>query len=103
YAAFSGTSMATPHVAGAVALMLSAAPALIGDIAQTRQILDQTAIDTSDTTCGGTAADNDVFGEGRLDAYAAVTASPRGPTGILRGTVTDAVSHAALRGFQVHA
>ena len=32
YAAFNGTSMASPHTAGTVALMWSAAPSLIGDI-----------------------------------------------------------------------
>jgi hypothetical protein len=93
--------MATPHVAGVVALMLSAAPALIGDIAQTRQILDQTAVDMNDTTCGGTAADNNVWGEGRIDALAAVTASPRGPTGTLTGTVRDANTSALLVGATV--
>ena len=90
YASISGTSMATPHVAGVVALMFGAAPSLIGQITQTRQILDQTAIDTSDLTCGGAAADNNVWGEGRIDAFAAVTASPRGPVGTLTGTATSA-------------
>ena len=89
YANFSGTSMASPHVAGTVALIWSAAPTLAGNIAQTKQLLDQTAVDTSDLTCGGTAADNNVWGEGKLDAYAAVTAAPRGPSGTLAGQVTE--------------
>ena len=90
YDFFSGTSMASPHVAGTVALMWSAAPTLIGDIASTRTLLDQTAIDTDDPQCGGDAADNNVWGEGRLDAFAAVDLSPRGPQGTLQGTVIDA-------------
>ncbi|WP_433334493.1 S8 family serine peptidase [Spirillospora sp. CA-294931] len=72
YAVHSGTSMATPHVAGTVALMWSARPALKGDIAKTRQILDLTAIDADDRSCGGTAANNNVYGQGRLDAFNAV-------------------------------
>ncbi|HEX6872707.1 MAG TPA: S8 family serine peptidase [Micromonosporaceae bacterium] len=89
YSSFSGTSMASPHTAAAVALMWSAAPTLRGDIAATRAILDSTAIDVDNTSCGGTAADNNVFGEGRLDAYAAVSQSPRGPVGTLEGTVSS--------------
>ncbi|MFC4069246.1 S8 family serine peptidase [Actinoplanes subglobosus] len=87
YASYSGTSMASPHTAAAVALIWSAAPSLRRDIAATRTILDETAIDTNDTTCGGTATDNNVYGQGRLDVYAAVrlAASPSGSlSGIVR-------------------
>lgn len=66
YANMSGTSMAAPHTAGAVALLWSAAPALAGDITATRELLDSTAVDVDDTSCGGTADDNNVWGEGKL-------------------------------------
>ncbi|MFD8686116.1 S8 family serine peptidase [Streptomyces sp. NPDC059651] len=89
YAVMSGTSMASPHTAATVALMWSASPAIRGDVAATERLLDTTAHDVADTTCGGTAANNNVYGEGRLDAYAAVAASPRGPLGGLNGTVTS--------------
>jgi Subtilase family/Malectin domain/Carboxypeptidase regulatory-like domain/Viral BACON domain len=101
YAAFSGTSMASPHVAATVALMWSAAPVLIGDLAATRTLLDNTAIDTNDPQCGGTADDNNVWGEGRLDAFAAVDQSPRGPQGTLSGTVTGGGN--PIAGATVHA
>ena len=88
YAPFSGTSMSTPHLAGAVALLWSAAPALIGDIEGTRALLDSSAVDQADLSCGGTAEDNNVFGEGRLDVLAAADNAPIGDTGTVDGTVT---------------
>ncbi|HEY6738201.1 MAG TPA: S8 family serine peptidase [Actinopolymorphaceae bacterium] len=90
YAEESGTSMAAPHVAGAVALLWSAAPTLIGEVEETRKLLDGSAVDTPDDECGGTAADNNVFGEGRLDALALLDAAPIGASGVLTATVTDA-------------
>lgn len=84
-----GTSMAAPHVAGAVALLWSAAPALVGDIQGTRELLDRTARDVDDVRCGGTADDNAVWGEGKLDVAALIAAAPKG-VGTLTGTVTDA-------------
>ncbi|HIW61627.1 MAG TPA: S8 family serine peptidase [Candidatus Stackebrandtia excrementipullorum] len=89
YGSKSGTSMASPHTAGVVGLMWSAAPALRGDVAGTIEILNTTAIDTEDLQCGGTAENNNVFGEGKLDAFAAVSASPADGVGSLNGAVTS--------------
>jgi subtilisin family serine protease len=75
YANFSGTSMATPHVAGIVALMWSAAPTLRGNVGATKKILNSTGHPVSNLACGGTKGDNNVWGHGRVDALAAVTAA----------------------------
>ena len=90
YASFNGTSMAAPHLGGAIALLWSAAPSLIGDVDGTRALLDGSAVDTAAGQCGGTTDDNNVFGEGRLDALALVEAAPTEDAGTLSGTVTDA-------------
>lgn len=90
FAVMSGTSMASPHTAATVALMWASSPAIRGDVAATERLLDRTAHDVDDTTCGGNAANNNVYGEGRLDAYEAVASVPRGPLGGLTGTVTSA-------------
>ncbi len=67
YTSLSGTSMSTPHVAGAVALILQANPNL--DPAEVKEILQQTAVDL-----GAPGMDNQ-FGAGRVDAFEAVLAA----------------------------
>jgi subtilisin family serine protease len=76
YRALQGTSMAAPHVAGAVALLWSANPSLIGDYDRTYALLRDTALRLPDTRCGDAPGNpNNVYGNGRIDAYAAVTAA----------------------------
>jgi serine protease AprX len=75
YASFSGTSMASPHVSGAVALLWSAFPDLRRDVDQTEIILKRSALHlTSAQGCGGDSdiqTPNNVYGYGLLDVLAA--------------------------------
>ncbi len=74
YAVLSGTSMAGPHVVGTVALMWSANPELVGNITETRRILEMTAAPYHGrlASCGTGTTPNDTVGYGIVDAYAAV-------------------------------
>ncbi len=79
YGYMSGTSMASPHTAGAAALMWAANPTLRGDVARTAALLRETvnpAIPVGNCGAPGAAvAPNYTYGYGYLDALAAVEAA----------------------------
>ncbi len=76
YGNMSGTSMASPHVAGVAALLISANSSLAGQPEQLKQIiLNSSLAKTSTQDCNGIAGTqipNNTFGWGRVDALAAV-------------------------------
>jgi len=76
YTYMSGTSMAGPHVAGALSLLWSAEPALIGNVDASERVITGTARPrTTSQGCGGDTSEdvpNNVYGWGIVDALAAV-------------------------------
>ncbi|VVB89192.1 Subtilisin-like serine protease [uncultured archaeon] len=109
YTFMSGTSMATPHVSGTIALLLNASQRQGTTLSppQVKAVLNNTSIDL-----GGAGKDN-IYGAGRINVSAAVlsidttglsvTANPTGyPSGntaakngtaiTLNATITDAIS-----------
>ncbi|TMW69564.1 hypothetical protein Poli38472_001720 [Pythium oligandrum] len=79
YELMSGTSMATPHVAGVVALLLSAKPSL--SVTQVRSALiqgvDTTTLKSTGYRCGSTTDGkfpNNMYGYGRVNAVKVIAA-----------------------------
>ena len=95
FAGMSGTSMASPHVAGVVALMEAAAPAITPD--QVQQALTASATDL------GVTGRDDVYGYGQVDAVRAVRSAKalagpvvRAPSAPLIGKATAAAAGVKL-------
>ncbi|MEZ4513927.1 MAG: S8 family serine peptidase [Chloroflexota bacterium] len=107
YEAWSGTSMAGPHVTGLVGLLWSANPALRGFVAETQELIAQTAVPLSGQTgsnCGGDydLGPNNDWGSGTIDALAATEAAlVFGDPGTLQGTVSDSSTSSPLAGATI--
>jgi serine protease AprX len=98
YANFSGTSMATPHIAGAMALLWSAIPSFRHQLTASRDALNNSAVHIASTQCGDAGPPNNVYGWGRVDIFAAVegggTPTPT-PTATPTATATATASATA--------
>src|SRR6266576_1500599 len=80
YTTASGTSMATPHIAGAMGLLWCAMPSLRHQITASRTALNNASFFISSTLCDAGGRPNNVYGWGRVDIAAAVGVPSPTPT-----------------------
>jgi subtilisin family serine protease len=96
YIFLQGTSQATPHVSGAIALLWSAIPSLKNQIDASRAALNNAAHFISSTDCGDAGPPNNVYGWGRLDILAAVVGGSPTPTPTLTPSPTATPTATAI-------
>ena len=91
YISYSGTSMATPHVAGTFALILEAAQkkGTVLTPAEAKNVLRNTSVDL------GVTGNDSIYGAGRIDAFEAVKEILMG---YVNGTVIDNVTRQGISG-----
>ena len=105
YLIMGGTSMATPHVSGAAALILQAYPDM--SPLEVKQLLESTAVDL------GTSGKDNTYGSGRIDVLKAIMAPPPNisnitiypnPTNInatLNATISHNINNISYVGFYI--
>ncbi|KAF0775078.1 hypothetical protein DYB28_008145 [Aphanomyces astaci] len=81
YASSSGTSMATPHVTGAIALLIQAQPGITYDeiYAALTKTAETSTLTPNNQTCGGlddSKYPNNNYGYGRINVFKAATSAP---------------------------
>ena len=98
--------MATPHIAGAMALLWSAIPSLRHQLTASRDALNNSAVHIASTQCGDAGPPNNVYGWGRVDIFAAVggggTPTPT-PTATPTATATATASATCYSDSDRHA